>query len=201
MTIATSLLSGQATPSLMDRMRVLFDHEPIKDPYLVELLVESRSRKDISVRNDFESPPQPLVFTIDAPFCQALKVVDWGQLEETELLANRVEIGPCTIRKGLVIRVQFVTTGRPKITHNRPLLDIDIREESTPEPPHASLGTAAMAGGIIAIGSAMILNIISLNNHQALVRLLALVLGASVIFGPGVLLFRRRRRRTGRGSR
>ena len=78
MTIATSLLSGQATPSLMDRMRVLFDHEPIKDPYLVELLVESRSRKDISVRNDFESPPQPLVFTIDAPFCQALKVVDWG---------------------------------------------------------------------------------------------------------------------------
>ena len=158
MPIATSLLSGQATPSLARRLMVMFDGEPVLDPFLVELLVESRSRRDISVRNDFESPPEPLVFTIDAPFCQLLKVVDRGQLEAMKIWPNGVEIGPCTIRKGVVIRAQFVTTGRPEITHNKPLLDIDIRGHSDYKPPHFPVSVWLLAAMISALAGATFLH-------------------------------------------
>lgn len=94
------------------------------NPYLLELRVESRSRRDIG-SDDFDRQ-KPLVFRIEAPV--AVQIGDTTVAESAEVAINSgvIGIGPCLIRKGTVLFAQFLTEGQPNLKTDSPLKDIRV---------------------------------------------------------------------------
>ena len=98
------------------------------NPYLLELRIASRSRKDIG-SDDFDRQ-KPLVFAIDAPV--AVHIGDSTVAESTELAIDSgiIAFGPCLIRKGTMLFAQFLTEGRPTLRIDSPLKDVKVAQKT-----------------------------------------------------------------------
>jgi hypothetical protein len=107
-------------------------------PYLLEMRIASRSRRDIS-SDDFDRE-KPFVVTIDAPVAVQIGIVTVGESAEVAIENGVVRLGPCLIRKGTTLFAQFLTEGRPTMRVDNPLKDVKVAQktigaETWPEDP------------------------------------------------------------------
>ena len=123
--VVTSLLSARAPHMADGGMQVRFKGQPLTDPHLVTLRVESRSRKDISNR-DFNAS-KPLVIGLGTSFAAPVSEPTKALVDKLDIENADISIGPCLIRRGLVVLLQFVTEGPPHTSNKNPLIDIDVR--------------------------------------------------------------------------
>ena len=119
------MASGNITVSYEDERGLV----SVRDPYLVNLYVESQSRRDISAK-EFDSN-KPLVFDLGASIVAPvgkLSSKKTGTLGDDVLTIseNTVEISPCLIRKGPMLSLDLLLSGPPHLTHKSPLVDVDV---------------------------------------------------------------------------
>ena len=126
--VVTSLLSAHATDMAEGDIHVMFKGQPLTDPHLVTLRVESRSRKDIANR-DFNAD-KPLVIQLGTSFAAPVSESTKVLVDKLGIENSDISIGPCLIRKGLVVLLQFVTEGPPKTLDKNPLIDINVRADN-----------------------------------------------------------------------
>lgn len=110
-------------------LKISYDDKQINDPYMTELSLESRSRRDIS-SDDFDQK-KTLVLDIGAAIITLLS----SDQEDLSLdhIAPGIEgtsigIEPCLIQKGPVFKIQLLTDGKPKLTCRNTLKNVDIDE-------------------------------------------------------------------------
>lgn len=108
------------------------------NPYLLEVRITSRSRRDIS-SDDFDRQ-KPLLVAIDAPV--AVQIGEGTIAESAEVTVENgvIRFGPCLIRKGTMLFAQFLTEGRPTLRVDSPLKDVRVAQktigaETWPEDP------------------------------------------------------------------
>lgn len=125
--VITSLISS--TPRLVaGTIKVLFNDEPLHDPYMIELAIDSRSRRDIGSK-DFDRD-RPLVIHLGATIVGATPLSGQEYLTHIEMGSNAIRLGPCKIRRGHIATIQLITDGKPKIQcegSDNPILDVDVR--------------------------------------------------------------------------
>ena len=113
--VVTSLLSAHAPHTTEDDIRVIFKGQALTDPHLVTLRVESKSRKDIANR-DFNAD-EPLVIQLGTSFAAPVSEPTKVLIDKLTIENSDITIGPCLIRRGLVVLLQFVTEKAPHIPH------------------------------------------------------------------------------------
>lgn len=94
------------------------------NPYLLELRVESRSRRDIG-SDDFDRQ-KPLAFRLDTPVAVQIGDTTIGESAEIAIDDGVIAIGPCLIRKGTILFTQFLTEGRPDLKTDNTLRDVKV---------------------------------------------------------------------------
>jgi hypothetical protein len=128
--IVTSLLSSHAPQN--DQIFVSFRRpegspRELRNPYLVKLRIESRSRKDIR-REDFDDG-EPLVFRLNTNFASQIgEPAARAQGVKIDVRKGEISIGPGLIKKGLILAAEFVTDGRPHVSWVGQLADVQVRE-------------------------------------------------------------------------
>jgi hypothetical protein len=131
MPVATSLLTKQSRSLGLTSsgLEVTFRGDALRDPYLVILVVDSRSRRDIR-SSDFDQG-KSLVFDIGAPIKAV--VGGAGPIESpTDVVSvhgSTVNLAPFLIRPGKVMRLSLLTEGSPKLSCRSPLIDVRVREQ------------------------------------------------------------------------
>jgi hypothetical protein len=123
--VVESLLSSSASHIDKGDIQVTFKGQPLTNPHLVTLRVESRSRKNIANR-DFNAD-EPLVIRLGTSFSAPVSEPTKVLVDKLSIQNSDISIGPCLIRKGTVARLRFVTEGPPRISDKNPLIDIDVR--------------------------------------------------------------------------
>ncbi len=126
--VVTSLLSTDAPHMAEGGIHVMFKDQPLTDPYLVTLCVESRSRKDIANR-DFNAD-KPLVIQLGTSFAAPVSEPTKALVDKLSIENSDISIGPCLIRKGPVVLLQFITEGPPHTSDKNPLIDVDVRADN-----------------------------------------------------------------------
>jgi hypothetical protein len=129
--VVTSLLSAHAANVADGGIQVSFKGQPLTDPYLVTLRIESKSRKDIANR-DFNAD-KPLVIQLGTSFAAPVSEPTKVLVDQLSVENSDISIGPCLIRKGLVALLQFVTEGPPHTSDKNPLIDIEVRADDEGE--------------------------------------------------------------------
>jgi len=130
---ATSLLTRHSEYMGLSDIAVNYKDEhgtevSVRDPYFVRLYVESKSRRDIS-EEDF-SGERSLVFHFGTPIIAPVGQFS-GQAADLSdgiltLGESTVELSPCLIRKGPVLSLDLLLSGRPHLTHKSPLKNVDV---------------------------------------------------------------------------
>ena len=123
--VVTSLLSTDAPHMAEGDIHVMFKDQPLTDPHLVTLRVESKSRKDISDR-DFNAD-KPLVIRLGTSFAAPVSEPTKALVDKLSIENSDISIGPCLIHRDLVVLLEFVTEGPPHTSHKSQLIDIDVR--------------------------------------------------------------------------
>jgi hypothetical protein len=126
--VVTSLLSTPAPHMAEGDIHVMFKGQPLTDPHLVTLRVESKSRKDISNR-DFNAD-KPLVIRLGTSFAASVSEPTKVPVDKLSIENSDISIGPCLIRRGPVVQLQFVTEGPPHTSYKSELIDIDVRPDN-----------------------------------------------------------------------
>jgi hypothetical protein len=126
--VVTSLLSAHAPQIAEGDLKVTFKGQPLTDPHLVTVRVESRSRKDIGNR-DFNAD-KPLVIRLGTSFAAPVSEPTKVLVDKLHIDNSDISIGPCRIRRGLVALLEFVTEGPPHTSHKDELLGIDVRPDN-----------------------------------------------------------------------
>ena len=109
--VVTSLLSAHVTHMPEGDIHVMFKGQPLTDPHLVTLRVESRSRKDIA-NGDFNAD-KPLVIRLGTSFAAPVSEPTEVLVDKLNIENSDISIGPCFIQRGLVVLLQFITEGPP----------------------------------------------------------------------------------------
>ena len=122
----TSLVSSESLGPARADLSVTYSGAELSNPYVVTLYAESRSRRDIrSV--DFDQD-KPLVFDLGA---KILAVVGTDLSRPSagafSIDGNRVELPPCLIRRGQLLRISLLTDGEPRLTCHNPLADVEVQ--------------------------------------------------------------------------
>jgi hypothetical protein len=159
MPVATSLLSSRVhLPSGM--ITISYKDEDgyvsVPDPYLVNLHVESKSRRDISAK-EFNAD-KPLVFDLGTRIFATV-----GESSSTRTVTlpdatltigeSTVELSPCLIHNGTVLSLDLLLSGPPELTHSSPLIDVDVLQGGDNEvfgwkQGVGCLGALAVCGGL-----------------------------------------------------
>jgi hypothetical protein len=126
--VVTSLLSAHAADVADGGIQVTFKGQPLTDPHLVTLRVESKSGKDIA-NGDFNAD-KPLVIQLGTSFAAPVSEPTKVLVDKLSIENSNISIGPCLIRKGLVALLQFVTEGPPHTSDKNPLIDIAVRADN-----------------------------------------------------------------------
>jgi hypothetical protein len=133
--VVAALLSGAGRVA-GDKIAVTVNGKAVLAPYLVELLIESRSRRDIRSA-DFDQG-KPLVFEVIASCAELTDMRGQVDTGNVHVDGGEITIAPCLIRKGIIARMQFMTDGKPDVRYHSPLVDVSVRESSYE--PRAVLG-------------------------------------------------------------
>lgn len=127
-------LSDRGITVSLDKVgRSGLSEQTFNDPFLIELIIESRGRKDIASR-DFDRD-RPLVFRLGTDIAAVAEPPSSRYVEHLSIDGDVIQLSPCVIRRGPVARLVFLTDGRPEVTCISPLIDVDIRAR----PTHRSL--------------------------------------------------------------
>ena len=171
---STSLLTWHAERFALGDVTISHKNRAVRDPYLVLLKVESKSRTDIS-SDDFDGG-KPLVFDfgtrIIAPVGRISRRETPVNPEIFSICESTVEIGPCLIHKGPVVFQYFLTEGPPYLDHKSSLKDVkvaapDIENEF---PWYGALGIAIFLAifliGIPIVSNLWLEHILNQGNYQ-----------------------------------
>ena len=123
------LLARDLKDAKSGNLKIIYKDSLLENPYLVSLLVESYSQKDIaSTRFD---AGKPLIFNFGVPIVTGLGTPSGSAAAESCLIIEStglVKIAPHLIRKGCVIDVEVLTEGRPVLAIENPLVEVDIHQ-------------------------------------------------------------------------
>jgi hypothetical protein len=137
MPVAASLVTRDAPGSLAPSdLQVLYKGEELRDPHLVSILVENRSRRDIRA-SDFDQD-RPLAFDVGAGIVALLAASGAGVVTVTSSRLptaddaapgrDQVLIAPTLIRRREPITIELLTEGQPTLTCVSPLADIKVTD-------------------------------------------------------------------------
>ncbi|GAB4052716.1 hypothetical protein [Catellatospora paridis] len=126
-----------ATPVVQTRNRVsglqvLKDGVPLDNPYVVELTIASRSRRDIP-SSAFDQN-KPLVLDLGAEVVEVLShgMTPSGATPWTwdQTNGRQIAVGPCRLGKNERLTIALLVGGRPVVTNpQNPLIDVDLEAE------------------------------------------------------------------------
>jgi hypothetical protein len=143
----TSLVSSESLGSARVDLSVTYSGAELSNPYVVTLYAESRSRRDIrSV--DFDQG-KSLVFDLGVKILTDLPESSVGAFS---IDGNRVELSPCLIRRGQLLRVSLLTDGEPRLTCLNPLADVEV-QLSTASQSNVGIQVSwtAIIGGLVGL--------------------------------------------------
>lgn len=127
---AASLLT-ESTPHLADGdLQVSYQGHELRNPYVVSVRVESRSRKDIR-SIDFDQG-KPLVLDINIPIVAYLGESTPIEFDSKSIRTNgsRIELGPMLIRRRQAIQMEVLADGiKPELSCESPLADVSARPQ------------------------------------------------------------------------
>lgn len=133
MPVSTSLLTrssggfGLASSGL--KMR--YKRRALSDPHVVTLSVNSQSRRDIGSA-DFDQN-RPLVFDVGAPIRAVVGDGPIGPAADVvSISGSTVQLKPMLIHQGLVLQIDLLIDGPPRLSCQDHLIDVKVRER-TPE--------------------------------------------------------------------
>lgn len=147
----TSLVSSESLGSARADLSVTYSGAELSNPYVVTLYAESRSRRDIRSM-DFDQG-KPLVFDLGV---KILAVVGTDLSESFagafSIDGNRVELPPCLIRRGQLLRISLLTDGEPRLTCLNPLADVEVQLSTAPQGNVSiKVSWAAIIGGLVGL--------------------------------------------------
>lgn len=143
-------------------LEVTLRGDPLYDPHVTAIRIQSRSRRDIR-GSDFENG-EPLQFRLGSPVLRTL-AADTGGDDMPKIPVgtegSAVLVGPALIKRGQVISIDLLTDGPVKLTCPNPsLADVTVRETRPSEggEPLARrrpdlIGLALIIGSIATIAS------------------------------------------------
>jgi hypothetical protein len=148
MPVAAPLLNRQGRGIASSALEVRFQGQPVANPHVVGLRVDSRSRRDIRA-DDFDHG-KPLVFDIGARILSVSNDIADAAVPhpiEFHVVGREIQVSPAMIRRGPVLRVSLVTDGPPRLAHGNPIADVDIRKQSIGQ--GSRRGAWFSAGGLV----------------------------------------------------
>ncbi|QKJ20248.1 hypothetical protein [Microbacterium hominis] len=137
----------RASDSLKDAVRISFRDHQLADPYLLRLELHSRSRADIASAQ-FDGA-RPLRFELGRSAIPLSQADDDSPIA-VELVDSALEVKPDLIRKGARANVIVLTDGKPEMTVDNPLINIDVSRAAGGRPSHVAARAFWWTLGIVA---------------------------------------------------
>jgi hypothetical protein len=143
----TSLVSSESLGPARADLSVTYSGSELSNPYVVTLYAESRSRRDIRSA-DFDRD-RSLVFDLGAKILAVVGSEELGPPRyKFTIVDNRVELPPCLIRRGQLLRISLLTDGEPGLTCDSPLVDVKVQPSTESyDRFNISMSEAAIIGG------------------------------------------------------
>lgn len=148
----TSVPLLAAPPDARSDLELLYRKEKLKDPYLIELQITSRGRKDIP-SSAFDSG-EPVHLSLAASIIEILRTnvnPESLPIPTVELGEREVRVGPSLFKKRQTLVITILTDGqKPVLTCKSSLIDVQISSD----PPQAIglfLGTRVILGAIASL--------------------------------------------------
>ncbi|MGO9194827.1 MAG: hypothetical protein ACLP8X_41115 [Streptosporangiaceae bacterium] len=129
----TPLLSGETRGIEPSDLSLAYRHQMLRDPHVVSLVLENRSRSDIP-SSDFDQG-KPLLFDVGVPIMALLSIegLQADLLERPHINGSHIEVGPTLILRRQMIRFNMLTDGRPSLTWRSLLINVEVRGQKSGE--------------------------------------------------------------------
>ncbi len=132
--LRSSIVGGALHPAL----EVTYQRASLGNPHLITLIVECRSRKEVS-REDFDGD-KPLVFDLRAGVVSIIAAAIGGSQvdvhEVSGFSGTEVRIGPMLLRRGQPLTLDILTDGAPQVTYRAnldSLKQVKVKEQRAGE--------------------------------------------------------------------
>jgi hypothetical protein len=122
--VVTSLLSAHPPHSADGDIQVTFKGQPLTDPHLVTFRLENISGKDF-LNKDFNAD-KPLVIMLGTPFAALISEPTEMPCDKIVIENAKVSIGPCFLKKGFVLLLEFITEGPPHVSYRSEIDGTDL---------------------------------------------------------------------------
>ena len=191
--LAAPLLTGQWHGADFEHadLALMLQGKKVSDPYVVGLRVESRSRKDIRTA-DFDQG-SPLTFNFGAKILSASADASDPRLNRLnfQVVDDEIQVLPTLIRRGELLRLTILTDGRPKIGFKNPIVDVDVREQSSRDGQERAANILIGAGALIVAVTFVVMVINQPSDNGLILAFFILFIGLSVsICGGAVMIIR-----------
>jgi len=195
LTSQTALLTRGTRQRAVPDLAVTLSGEPLDDPHVASLQIESRGRRDIRGA-DFENT-QPLKLDVGTPVLKLLDSETGGTAMPEIKIATEgsaVVIGPSLIKGGQVIIIDLLTDGPVTLTCPSPALaDVTVRERRANEIPEPRWLRRSQASGVALIAISFLLiqylgpppSSVKINAAED-IGALAFIVGFFVLFVPTI---------------
>ena len=194
----TSVLT---TPHGISDLELRRHGKVLAQPHVLEVQLISRGRKDIP-SNAFDKG-NPIRFDVGANIVELLEVTSEPKFiksPKVTIVGTALNIGPNLIGKRQKIAVTLLADGKPSLTCQSPIKDVDVLEQKAGQPPpEASLGydKGVIAGLVAAAGALLILALIAPSNGtatEAYTTAITTMLGSAVLISVYYWIVRRGQR-------
>jgi hypothetical protein len=149
--IMTSLLTTQLK-GLTGDIQIMRDGRVLKDPYVVYIRLDYRSRKDLS-SDDFDQG-KPILFEFGAQIVNALG----GTVTPDAAGAGStcLSIGPALVRRGRLARVTLLVEGQPRVRVQNPLANVKLKDQSPGAQASRRTRLRAAQGWLVLVAAAAV---------------------------------------------
>lgn len=147
-------LLATTTALAKGELEVLYKGQHVAAPRCVTVRLVSRGRRDIG-SNDFDGQ-RPIAIDLGVPIVKRLATSAVPDMPKSDFDVDgtKLMIGPCRIRKRQVMSFTFlVNGGRPSLTHDDSLLNVDVRAGSDGGEPKRLTYVMLVALGALALSS------------------------------------------------
>lgn len=131
MPVATSLLTTHSQKLGFEGagLKVIYKDDPLVNPYLVQLNVDSRSRRDIK-SSDFDQG-KSVIFDIGVPVKTVVGGITPSEpaAASADIEGNTVKLAPSLIKRGNVLRLNLLVDGRPTLSCQSSLIDVTVKRQ------------------------------------------------------------------------
>ena len=122
--VVTSLLSAHPPHSADGDIQVTFKGQPLTDPHLVTFRLQNISGKDF-LNKDFNAD-KPLVIMLGTPFAALISEPAEMPCDKIVIENSKISIGPCFLKKGFVLLLEFITEGPPYVSYRSEIDGTDL---------------------------------------------------------------------------